>query len=156
MLRKRIYPIQDHFFSQPLANEYRQGIIVKALVPIIVIVSTIASAYGGNSIQELLVAGYGIIGQLSVPFIIDICKEKYSLLKDIPITATVTGMIVGVILAVGANTLGMDYSTLKEYIPGKFAQINIGIFALFVNILIISGMTAISRSRAKNSQGCQI
>lgn len=138
-------------------SERTETRVVKVLVPIIASLAALMSLYAGESIQELGVAGYGIISQLTVPFVIDQWNRKCNRTRKIPLCAIISGLLSGVVIAACAGFFNINYMSLRKYLPEHIAECNIGVVALLINIAVVTIVNIAYRMRgSSDTQTLQI
>ncbi|MFC7392861.1 sodium:solute symporter family protein [Scopulibacillus cellulosilyticus] len=147
LLSKNVYKV-----LVPLANEKQVSILAKVLVPIITLISIYFTLSGGKTIVFLLLVGFSISAQVAPALF-------YSFLKNNFVTkqGAIAGIIVGLIIIGYIDITGRTVSSLFPFLPQFVKDMNIGIIALAVNIivmLVVSLLTkGLSHSNSKNEQG---
>lgn len=120
-----------------LGTEERQALTIKLLIPVLAVLAALVSIYGGKNIAQLLVSGYGIISQLTIPCAIDIWQWKHPHRRALPKGPIIAGVIVGVTFACATSFMGVNFELLHRFLPYQLAEINLGVVAYIVNILVV-------------------
>jgi SSS family solute:Na+ symporter len=145
-LSKNVYKVMI-----PSASEKQISILSKMLVPVISLICVYFTFNGGNSIVTLLLMAYSFITQL-FPAIL------FSLAKNNAVTkqGAAAGMIAGVITVAYMTITNATIGTLLPALPQVLKDLNAGIIALAVNVIIMLIVSAFTKqlpvsSEAKNS-----
>ncbi|SIR71209.1 solute:Na+ symporter, SSS family [Peribacillus simplex] len=135
----------------PSASEKQISMLSKMLVPVISLICVYFTFNGGNSIVTLLLMAYTFITQL-FPAIL------FSLAKNNVVTkqGAAAGMIAGVITVAYMTITNATIGTLLPGLPQVLKDLNAGIIALAVNVIIMLIVSAFTKqlpvsSEAKNS-----
>ena len=118
--------------------------LARALVPIVALLATMFALHGGESLVPLLLMGYSMVTQLAPALLLSLAPA--------PI-ATRAGAIAGILageIVVGAITV--SGTTLAKLLPGwpsAVTDLNIGVVALGVNVLVLLVVSAMTRPRAE-------
>jgi SSS family solute:Na+ symporter len=116
---------------RPEASESELARAAKWLLPIVVAVAAVFAFSGGQTIVGLLLAGYSIVAQ-AFPAVVG------SVLPRNPFTleGVVAGLVVGTALAIAAPFVGIDWRHCTAFLPEQLAEVNVGLVALTVNLLV--------------------
>ncbi|KOR82992.1 sodium:solute symporter family protein [Peribacillus frigoritolerans] len=135
----------------PSASEKQISMLSKMLVPVISLICVYFTFNGGNSIVTLLLMAYSFITQL-FPAIL------FSLAKNNVVTkqGAAAGMIAGVITVAYITITNATIGTMLPALPQVLKDLNSGIIALGVNIIIMLIVSAFTKqlpvsSEVKNS-----
>ncbi|MBT2616970.1 MULTISPECIES: sodium:solute symporter [unclassified Bacillus (in: firmicutes)] len=135
----------------PTASEKQISMLSKMLVPVISLICVYFTFNGGNSIVTLLLMAYSFITQL-FPAIL------FSLAKNNVVTkqGAAAGMIAGVITVAYITITNASIGTMLPALPQVLKDLNSGIIALGVNIIIMLIVSTFTKqlpvsSEVKNS-----
>jgi SSS family solute:Na+ symporter len=142
VLAKNVYKV-----FVPKTTDQQVSKLAKNLVPVIAIVALFFTFKGGDTLVTLLLMGYSLVTQF-VPSLM------MSLTKNNPITKQ--GAIVGIIVGVGAvayvTISGSTVGTMFPALPQWVKDLNVGVVALVINIIVTTIVSAVTKSgSAKNT-----
>jgi SSS family solute:Na+ symporter len=124
----------------PAASDRTVGLVARSLVPVVALAATLIALHGGNAIVPLLLMGYNFVTQL--------CPALFLSLGARPL-ATRAGAIAGILAGEAVVAwLGLTGATLAKAFPSwpsRITDINVGIIALFVNVVVLLGVSAVTR-----------
>lgn len=122
------------------ASEAELATAAKRLLPVVVVVALAFALAGGQTIVGLLLAGYAIVVQI-LPAVLG------SVLPRPPFTrqGAAAGLVVGAALAATAPFAGADWKHLRAFLPEQLAEVNVGVVALAVNLLVAALVSAWTR-----------
>ncbi|MET3293156.1 UNVERIFIED_CONTAM: SSS family solute:Na+ symporter [Brevibacillus sp. OAP136] len=126
-LSKNVYKV-----AVPTATEKQVTNLAKALVPVIALISVYFTFNGGNSIVTLLLMGYSFITQLAPAVFFSFLKQNF-----ITKQGAAAGMICGVITVAYITVTGTTVATLFPTLPRVVQDLNVGIVALGVNVVVM-------------------
>ncbi|WP_428487790.1 sodium:solute symporter family protein [Rhodopila sp.] len=127
---------------RPAAADAAISRAAKLMVPVVALVSVVFTLRGGTTIVALLLMGYSFVTQLFPSLV---C----SLLDRNPVTkeGAFAGICVGV-ATVAATTLShTTFATLFPALPEVIRDLNIGVVALVLNLVVTAGVSAVTRQR---------
>ncbi|PPQ36389.1 sodium:solute symporter family protein [Rhodopila globiformis] len=116
--------------------------LAKGLVPVIALVSVLFTVRGGSTIVALLLMGYAFVTQLFPSLLA-------SLLPRNPVTreGAFAGICVGVATVAATSLAHTGIATLLPGLPGPLRDLNIGIVALALNVLVTGIVSALTYRR---------
>ncbi|WP_035558342.1 MULTISPECIES: sodium:solute symporter [Burkholderiaceae] len=134
--------------AYPRFADDHSGRLAKALVPIIVVVSTVFALSGNQTVVALLLMGYNFVAQLAPSLFA-------SLLRRNPGTArgAIAGIGVGTISVALMTFANAHLSTLLRQLPAGVRDVNVGIIALLLNVATFAAVSVAER-RMKVSVKC--
>ncbi len=114
----------------------------KLLVPVVALVSVYFTVQGGRTIVALLLMGYSFVTQLFPALLM-------SLKRDNPVTkeAAFLGILVGVGAVAAITATNTSLGTLFPGAPQAFKDLNVGIVALGLNVVVTAVVTLVSGRR---------
>jgi SSS family solute:Na+ symporter len=126
----------------PATSEQAIGRLARGLVPVVALVAVYFTLNGGEAIVPLLLLGYNLVTQLFP-----------SLLLSLPARplATRAGSMAGIVAGVATIAwTSLSHVTLAKLFPGWPAvvtDLNIGIVAMGVNVVVLVVVSALTRER---------
>jgi SSS family solute:Na+ symporter len=126
----------------PATSEQAIGRLARALVPVIALVAVIFTLRGGDAIVPLLLLGYNLVTQLFP-----------SLILSLPATPLATragsmaGILAGVTTIAWTSLTGTTLAKLFPAWPSVITDLNIGIVAMSVNVVVLVVVSAATRAR---------
>ena len=128
--------------ARPNASDDQTVALAKWLVPVIMLVAVYFTLTGSSTIVTMLLVGYSYVTQL-FPTVVA------SLMRRNPVTAAgaFTGILAGVVVA---TVLTFTHATIGSLVPGLpevIRDLNVGIIALGVNVVVLVVVSALTRSR---------
>ncbi|MBM7643951.1 SSS family solute:Na+ symporter [Scopulibacillus daqui] len=121
--------------------------LAKYLVPFIALITVFATLKGGTALVPLLLMGYSLVTQLFP-------SVAFSLLKRNPITkaGAACGIIAGIAVVAYTTISGAAIASLFPSLPQAFKDLNIGVVAMVVNIVVMAVVSLVT----KKSRSVQI
>jgi len=128
--------------ARPNASDDQTVALAKWLVPVIMLIAVYFTLTGSSTIVTMLLVGYSYVTQL-FPTVVA------SLMRRNPVTAAgaFTGILAGVVVA---TVLTFTHATIGSLVPGLpevIRDLNVGIIALGVNVVVLVVVSALTRSR---------
>jgi SSS family solute:Na+ symporter len=122
------------------ASEARVGLVAKLMVPAVALVAVLFTLRGGNTIVALLLMGYSFVTQL-LPSLVA------SLLPRNRVTAAgaMAGIVLGVATVAAMVLTHTTTRTLLPFMPGPVQDLNVGFVALFLNLVAMAGVSAVTQ-----------
>ena len=121
-------------------DDAQVGRMAKGLVPVVALVAVGFTLHGGATIVALLLMGYSFVTQLFPALLM-------SLLPRNPVTsaAAFAGIACGVATVAAVSLSHSSLGKLMPFLHGAWADINVGIVALLVNVVVMAVVTAFTR-----------
>ncbi|MEW9671839.1 sodium:solute symporter [Ammoniphilus sp. 3BR4] len=144
LLTKNVYQV-----FVPTATDQEIAKLARGLVPVISLIVLVFTLQGGSAIVTLLLMGYSLVTQLFPSLV---C----SLLKNNPVSkqAAFAGIMTGVATVAYTTITSTTLGTLFPSLPQTIQDLNIGIIALFINVIV---MFAVSLATSKvNPESAEI
>ncbi|CAH0196683.1 putative symporter YodF [Peribacillus sp. Bi96] len=142
ILSKNIYKaVKPDTSNEQLAK------LTRIFVPIVSLVSLIFTFYGGNTMIALLTMAYSFVLQLFPPL-------AFSLLKRNPVSkaGASVGMILGVVLVAYFTLAEATMATLFPKAPHFIQDLDIGIVAITLNLIVMLAVSAFTRKDQQTIQ----
>ncbi|MFA2563785.1 MULTISPECIES: sodium:solute symporter family protein [Bacillus] len=127
LLAKNIYQVFN-----PSVTEMQLGKLVKYLVPFISLVGIYLTFKGGNTLFSLALIAYNFITQLAPPFFASLMRKNF-VTKQGAFAGIITGGLLVSIMDLGNISIGKLFPGFPQVIK----DLNEGIIALFVNIVVL-------------------
>jgi SSS family solute:Na+ symporter len=115
--------------------------LCKILVPILALVCVGFTLTGGDTIVQLLLMGYNFVTQLFPCFITSLMRRN-----PLDRRAAMAGIIAGVATVAGTVLSGFSLSSLTFL--GPLQDVNVGIVALVVNVIVTAAVAQLTRAKA--------
>ncbi|MGE7884820.1 sodium:solute symporter family protein [Bacillus sp. NPDC094077] len=136
LLAKNIYQVFN-----PSVTEKRLGKLVKYLVPFISIVGIYLTFKGGNTLFSLALIAYNFITQLAPAFFASLMRKNF-VTKQGAFAGIITGGLLVSIMDLGNLKIGEIF----PHIPQVIKDLNEGIIALCVNIVVLVIVSLVTKN----------
>ncbi|RVU14501.1 sodium:solute symporter family protein [Streptomyces antnestii] len=137
-LAKNVYRV-----ARPTTSDAQVGQLAKLLVPVIALVSLYFTFNGGSSLVSLLLMGYSLVTQL-FPAVLGSLLARPVVTKQ----GAATGIIVGVATVAAVTVTGVTVGSLFPSLPESVKDLNVGIIALALNVVVTLAVSAATREPA--------
>jgi SSS family solute:Na+ symporter len=117
----------------PAASERDVSLVARSLVPVIALVAAIMALRGGQAIVALLLMGYNFVTQL-FPAVMLCLGDR----PKVSATAAFAGILAGELTVALVTMTGSSIATLIPAAPQFLKDINVGIVALGVNVVVLA------------------
>jgi SSS family solute:Na+ symporter len=138
ILAKNVYRV-----LVPSASDHRVGVVARALVPVLALTALLLTLHGGQAIVALLLMGYNVVTQLFPALLL-----SFGPTPRVSSAAALAGIVAGEVTVAAITLSGASLATLAPGLPDAMKDVNIGIVALAVNVLVIGLMSIVVRRRA--------
>jgi solute:Na+ symporter, SSS family len=125
------------------ANAPREVQTARLIVPLVAVISLVAVFRGDQTIVTLLLFAYAIVTQLFPSILLSLCWPQRA-----HAPAAFAGIVVGVGLVVFTTTAGITMASTFPTMPPAVTDVNIGVFALIANVIVLGVIAAIMPRRA--------
>lgn len=136
LLAKNVY---QHF--SPTATDKQIASIAKILVPVLALIAVYFTLTGGNTIVALLLMGYNMVTQLFPSFITSLMKNNF-----VSKQGAASGIIAGLAVVAYTSITGATLGSLLPALPQAIKDLNVGLVALFVNVLVMIGVSIVTKN----------
>lgn len=126
ILAKNVYRV-----IVPSASEHRVGIVARVLVPVLALFSLWLTFRGGQALVALLLVGYNIVTQLVPALLLSFTETR-----RVSALAAGAGIIAGELTIAAMAISGASIATLAPSAPQMVKDLNVGIIALGVNLVV--------------------
>lgn len=138
LLSKNVY----HVFSDS-ASDQQVSKVAKFLVPVVSLVTVYFALQGGNTIVALLLMGYSLVTQLLPAMIFSLMKKNF-----ISKYGAFAGIVAGVTTVAYTTLTESTIGNMFPALPQAIQDLNIGIVALVVNILVTVVVSLVAKNEA--------
>ena len=130
----------------PTADDRRVSLVARACVPLVALVAVGLTLRGGTAIVPLLLMGYSLVTQLFPALILSLGTRP---------RATAAGAFAGILsgeLTVAYLTVsGSTLSKLLPNAPQMVKDLNVGLVAMLVNVVVLAGVSILTRPAQKSA-----
>ncbi|MDE1933967.1 sodium:solute symporter [Bradyrhizobium sp.] len=126
----------------PSADDGQVSQLAKVLVPVVALVAVIFTLKGGTTIVALLLMGYSFVTQLFPSLVLSLAARNFATREGAG-----AGIIAGVATVAVISLTGANFHTLS-WLPPEIQDLNIGIVALAVNVVVLIVVSLATRSAA--------
>jgi SSS family solute:Na+ symporter len=142
LLAKNVYKVMA-----PATSDVQIAKVAKLLVPVLSLISLYFTLSGGDTLVTLLLMGYSLVTQLFPALLFSLGKQplvnKYG---------AFAGIAAGVLTVAYTTVSQATLATLFPHWPSVIQDLNIGVVALLVNIVVMFGVTLITKPLFVNGQ----
>jgi len=135
---------------QPNASEERITKTAKYLVPVVALIALYFTFQGGATIVALLLMGYNLVTQLFPALVFSLMKKKF-----VTKAGAFAGIIAGVATVAAITISETSVGRLFPFLPQAIQDINVGIIALIVNAVVLTAVSAATRSLSAAPQASE-
>lgn len=126
----------------PATDEATVGRLARMLVPVVALAAVFFTLRGGDAIVPLLLLGYNFVTQLFPSLLLSLPERPL---------ATGAGATAGIVAGVGTVTYtslsGTTFAKLFPAWPSVVTDLNIGIVAMTINVVVLLAVSAATRPR---------
>lgn len=128
-------------FGRHADDDARVARNAKLLVPLVALVAVGFTLRGGSTIVALLLMGYSFVTQLFPALLLSLSPRN---------PASSAGAFAGIVAGVATVALfSLQHLSLSKLLPGwpaAITDLNVGIVALIVNVVVLAAVSAVTRS----------
>ncbi|MFP5347899.1 MAG: sodium:solute symporter [Actinomycetes bacterium] len=125
----------------PAASMKQVTSIARYLVPILALVALLFTFRGGDTIVALLLMGYALVTQLFPALVASLPRHPVATKE-----AVACGIIAGVLTVAYITISGSTVATLIPALPQWAKDLNVGIVALIINVVVLAIVTLFTRA----------
>ena len=126
----------------PATSEMAIGRLARALVPVIALVAVFFTLRGGEAIVPLLLLGYNLVTQLFPALILSLPAKPLATR-----VGSMAGIVAGVATIAWSSLSGTTLAKLFPSWPSVITDLNIGIVAMSVNIVVLLVVSRVHGNR---------
>lgn len=130
---------------RPLAkgvSDRQVSVLARSLVPVVTLVAVLLTLRGGSAIVNLLLMGYNFVTQLFPAVILSLGRRP-----AVTTAGAFAGILAGEATVAAISLSGSSVTTLLPWAPQVVKDLNVGIVALVVNIIVLTIVTLATRRR---------
>jgi SSS family solute:Na+ symporter len=131
----------------PSASERTVGLLARACVPVIALVAALMALRGGQAIVALLLMGYNVVTQLFPALLLSLGERP-----KVSAAAAIAGLIAGELTVAVVTVSGASVATLVPQAPQMVKDLNVGIVALGVNVVVMAAVALATRGAVDRSE----
>lgn len=136
LLAKNVYKVMA-----PTASEARVAKVAKLLVPVLSLISLYFTLSGGDTLVTLLLMGYSLVTQLFPALLFSLHRQPW-----VNKYGAFAGITAGVLTVAYVTISKVTVASMFPNWPAVIKDLNIGVIALLVNIIIMFGVTFVTRT----------
>jgi solute:Na+ symporter, SSS family len=121
--------------------------VAKLLVPVVALVAIYFALSGGQTIVALLLMGYSFVTQLFPALALSLTKTRWAT----PAGAA-AGIVAGVATVAAVSLTHSTIATLLPALPTAMQELNVGLVALVVNVIVLAVVSVAERLIAARSR----
>jgi SSS family solute:Na+ symporter len=138
---------------KPGLGDHAVSVIARGLVPVIALVAVLLTISGNSGIVNLLLMGYNLVTQL-FPALVFSLPERGT--RFVTTSGAFCGILAGELTVAGLTAAHSSVATLLPNAPGAVQDLNVGIVALLVNVVVLVavsfGSRVVQRGRAVQAE----
>ena len=115
------------------AADHHVVCVAKLLVPVVALVAVYFTLTGGQTIVALLLMGYRFVTQLFPALALSLTKTRWTT----PAGAA-AGIVAGVATVAAVSLTHTTIATLFPGLPAAMQELNVGLIALAVNVIVLA------------------
>jgi SSS family solute:Na+ symporter len=124
------------------ADDHQVSQLAKLQVPVVALVAVFFTLKGGETIVALLLMGYSFVTQLFPSLVLSVAERNIATREG-----AAAGIIAGVATVSAVSLSGANFHTLS-WLPPQVQDLNIGIVALAVNVVVLLAVSLAMRLAA--------
>lgn len=136
LLAKNVYKV-----FAPNTSDEAISKLAKNLVPVVALIALVFTFNGGNTLVTLLLMGYSLVTQLFPSLVSSLFKNNY-VTKQGAFAGILVGVLTVAYITISAQTVGTMFPSL----PQAIKDLNVGIIALVLNIIVTVIVSAATRT----------
>jgi solute:Na+ symporter, SSS family len=122
------------------ASDARVLQIAKILVPLVALIAVFFTLQGGQTIVALLLMGYSFVTQLFPSLVLSLARDRWATREG-----AAAGIVAGVATVAMVSLTHTTIGSLFPSLPLEIKELNVGIIALAVNVLVLVAVSAAAR-----------
>ncbi|MEH7334469.1 sodium:solute symporter [Neobacillus drentensis] len=136
LLAKNVYKV-----FVPKASDQQISKLAKNLVPVVAIIALYFTFKGGDTLVTLLLMGYSLVTQLFPALVFSLAKKNF-VTKAGAFAGIAVGVFTVAYITISASTIGTLFPALPQFIK----DLNVGVIALVINLVVTFVVSAVTRS----------
>jgi SSS family solute:Na+ symporter len=135
----------------PTASDRTVSLLARALVPVLALIAVLMTLHGGQGIVALLLMGYNFVTQLFPALILSLGARP-----KISSTAAFSGILAGELTVASITMTSSTVATLVPSAPQLVKDLNVGIVALIVNVVVLTVVALMTRGRVPARERAEV
>jgi SSS family solute:Na+ symporter len=128
----------------PTTSDRTIGRLARALVPVVALVAVFLTLRGGDAIVPLLLLGYNVVTQLFPALILSLPETPWATR-----TGAMAGILAGEATIAWVALSGATFAKLFPRWPSVITDLNVGLVAMTVNVVVLLAVTGATRGRSE-------
>jgi len=128
----------------PATSERAVGRLARGLVPVVALVAVFFTLRGGEAIVPLLLLGYNLVTQLFPALILSLPEKPLATRAG-----AMAGILAGEATIAWVSLSGTTLAKLYPRWPSAITDLNVGIVAMSVNVVVLLAVSAATRRRGE-------
>jgi SSS family solute:Na+ symporter len=124
------------------ATDRQVSLLARALVPVIALVAVVLTLRGGSAIVNLLLMGYNLVTQLFPAVVLSLGRRRVATAASV-----FAGIVAGEATVAYISLTGTSVAALLPWAPDAVKDLNVGIVALIVNVVVFAIATLATSGR---------
>ncbi|UOF91313.1 sodium:solute symporter [Fodinisporobacter ferrooxydans] len=130
----------------PTATDAQVSKLAKSLVPVVALVALYFTFQGGQAIVMLLLMGYSLVTQLFPAMVCSLSKQNF-----VTKQGAICGILAGVLTVAYTTIANTSIGKLFPTFPQQIKDLNIGIVAMIVNVVVLVVVSLITKNQRMSS-----
>jgi solute:Na+ symporter, SSS family len=131
----------------PSASDQQITSLAKYLVPVVALIAVYFTFRGGDTLVTLLLMGYSLVTQLFPALVCSLSKRNF-VTKQGAFIGILAGVLTVAYITISNSTIG----TLFPSLPQAVKDLNVGIIALVVNVVVMTVVSLVTKSSSVSVQ----
>jgi len=126
------------------ATDRTVALVARGLVPVVAVIAALMALHGGQAIVTLLLMGYNVVTQLFPALLLSLGTRP-----RVSAVAAIAGIVAGEATVGVVTIMGLSIATLLPSAPQFVKDLNVGIVALIVNLVVLSVVALVTPRAAR-------
>jgi len=126
------------------ATDRTVAIVARGLVPVVAVIAALMALHGGQAIVTLLLMGYNVVTQLFPALLLSLGTRP-----RVSAAAAIAGIVAGEATVGVVTAMGLSIATLLPSAPQFVKDLNVGLVALIVNLIVLSVVALLTARTAR-------
>jgi SSS family solute:Na+ symporter len=121
--------------------------LAKLSVPVLAVIAVYFTLQGGQTIVALLLMGYSFVTQLFPALVLSLTEQRF-----VKREGALAGIVVGVLTVAAISLTHVTIGGLFPSLPAAIRDLNVGIVALVVNVVVMVLVSLATRRATAESR----
>ncbi|HET7457702.1 MAG TPA: sodium:solute symporter [Gemmatimonadaceae bacterium] len=130
----------------PAATDRSVSLLARALVPVVALASVLLTLRGGQAIVALLLMGYSLVTQLFPALVLSLGRRPWA-----TPAGALAGILAGELTVAYVTITSTSVAGLAPWAPQLVKDLNVGVVALAVNVVVLAVVTLATRRAAEGA-----